>query len=708
MPVRFRPFFEFQNLMNRWILVVLWTFSAPGLHAQPLKVATINVWSGLDYAGVFSMGEYEPDSVRHTRLSTLLDECKNLQADILFLQECNPVDAVASFFAEGLGYERISQRVNGGFKIGPLGFPVNLDEGLVILAKPELHLTFFDVWDLSPRFGAFGDFISLHFEDQNAALVGTVTMGGTTIALVNLHLSSAVADDSLTRAMVAKILTERGVNSQTGESVLGEFSELARIRIQEVERLLHNLNRLLPEIPVIVGGDFNATSDAVELQNLASVLFSVSSDGPLTTWDPVGNPNIRFSAEPATACNILETLKASYDGVPRQIDHIFLGGGFVSSDVQSVALFANTPHGGRYPSDHYGLIAAIDHKTIRTPVSSPVRSQTVLEALPILTYDTDVGFGYGGKGFLLNALGESESFDLVIFNSTKGEQWYRLVASVPDFELRQGTRYPFSFDLIVDYDQYLKNNFFGIGQDTRKEEGETYTKKALEIQMLVSRGFTERIVGQAGLKFKSVRNLGYQPSGIFAAALPGINHGHSQGLTLFASLRYDSRNSYINPSRGNVVRIDLEKGTGEPLSDYGLESGAISLQTYHTLFYPKTVLAARVMAQSVGGSNLPVHLLPSLGGNRTLRGYPQDRFIDNVAIVSNVEVRFPIVWRFDGLIFYDAGKVAPRWNGLQFGHGWKTNVGIGLRFIMETFVVRADLGLSEEGSGFYFNFGHLF
>lgn len=27
--------------MNRWALVVLWTFSAPGLDAQPLKVATI-------------------------------------------------------------------------------------------------------------------------------------------------------------------------------------------------------------------------------------------------------------------------------------------------------------------------------------------------------------------------------------------------------------------------------------------------------------------------------------------------------------------------------------------------------------------------------------------------------------------------------------------------------------------------------------------
>ncbi|MBI2430208.1 MAG: hypothetical protein HYV29_15680, partial [Ignavibacteriales bacterium] len=73
--------------------------------------------------------------------------------------------------------------------------------------------------------------------------------------------------------------------------------------------------------------------------------------------------------------------------------------------------------------------------------SSSARAQPDFEALPIVAYDTDVGFGYGTKLFLLDQLDERESFDLVAFNSTKGERWYRFVFSLPDFEMRQGTEY---------------------------------------------------------------------------------------------------------------------------------------------------------------------------------------------------------------------------------------------------------------------------
>lgn len=91
--------------------------------AQTLRIATINVWSGLDYRGTLCMGEVESDSVRSERLSLLLEECRRVQPDLLFLQECNPVGVVGSIFSEGLGYDRIDQRANGGFKIGPLGLP---------------------------------------------------------------------------------------------------------------------------------------------------------------------------------------------------------------------------------------------------------------------------------------------------------------------------------------------------------------------------------------------------------------------------------------------------------------------------------------------------------------------------------------------------------------------------------------------------------
>jgi hypothetical protein len=47
-----------------------------------------------------------------------------------------------------------------------------------------------------------------------------------------------------------------------------------------------------------------------------------------------------------------------------------------------------------------------------------------IEAFPILSYDTDTKLGYGAKLFLFNLLKLHESFDMVLFNSTNGEQWY--------------------------------------------------------------------------------------------------------------------------------------------------------------------------------------------------------------------------------------------------------------------------------------------
>jgi hemolysin activation/secretion protein len=125
------------------------------------------------------------------------------------------------------------------------------------------------------------------------------------------------------------------------------------------------------------------------------------------------------------------------------------------------------------------------------------------------------------------------------------------------------------------------------------------------------------------------------------------------------------------------------------------------------LFIPKTVLALRVGVQGLMGSDLPVQVLMPIGGSTTLRGSPQDRYLDKVAAVANTEVRFPIFWRFGGVAGFDFGKV---WSELKdFDlRRWAVNPVAGLRFYMNTFVVRCDVGFGKETTGLYFNFGHVF
>jgi endonuclease/exonuclease/phosphatase family metal-dependent hydrolase len=695
--------------------------AADSAFGQTLKVMTMNIWTGLDYIGNRRIGEYEPPAVRDQRTRMLVKELKNIQPDVVALQEVNPVHALGSAIADELGYDCIYERANAGLKIGEIGFPKNLNEGLVILARKSLRLEFVDVWDLSDGFGLFGNVASLHWTERRLALVGKIRIGRAEVYVANVHISSVVPDDSSANYVARQIASSRTQDEHKIKQIVQDCFSNADSRMRSVELMLRQLIGPYADKPCIVLGDFNAASSQPEIRRLrtGSNLLDAAETadaGSALTWDPERNTNIRFSVRSVDAHGDSLTpsglLSAWYDGRPRTIDHIFLNRSWKSSDVVGAHIVLDKPENGLFASDHYGVLAALNFSHVvksaaADPDEVPESAEKELEGLPILSYDTDTGLGYGVKGFLLNYLGAKESFDVIAFNSSKGERWYRMVFSVPDFELRQGKVYPMSFDLTVDYDKYLKNNFYGVGNQSHEADRETYTKEAIEILGVLSRGFTREFVVQLGLKYRTVRNFGYEQSSLFARSLSIINKGTSSALTMTGSVRYDSRDSYVNPSRGQVAEVDLETGGSWILGDYSLTSTTIALQTYHVLFYPKTVFAAKLWGQVVGGNNLPIHVFASAGGNRTLRGSPQDRFLDKAAMGVNAEVRFPIYWRLGGLFGVDAARVFDSPANVTLAD-WAYNPVVGLRFYMDTFVVRADIGFGHETTGFYLNFGQLF
>lgn len=329
------------------------------------------------------------------------------------------------------------------------------------------------------------------------------------------------------------------------------------------------------------------------------------------------------------------------------------------------------------------------------------------EFLPILSYDTDVGFGYGVKAFALNHMALDESFDLILFNSTKGERWYRLVFSLPDFELRQGRAYPLALDVTVDYDKWISSSFFGVGNRSLYQDRETYTREPLEISLALSRGITSALIVQGGLKLKAVRNFNFSEDSRLSRLLPGLNASRVSFASLFGTIRYDTRESYINPRSGLVLLGEVEGAPHVPFSDVGFTRLGAWVQCYSPIGTGRIVLASRLGFQALMGRALPVQVLLPVGGNTTVRGSPQDRFLDKTSAVGNVELRFPIVWRFGGVAGIDCGKVWHEVSDLDLGR-WATNPVAGLRFYMETFVVRLDVGFGRETTPVYLNFGHVF
>jgi hypothetical protein len=64
----------------------------------------------------------------------------------------------------------------GGVRIGPVGLPVNLREGDVILAREDLELEYIGRKALTG--GAVGNFFTFHFGDATQIVAGKIRVGG--------------------------------------------------------------------------------------------------------------------------------------------------------------------------------------------------------------------------------------------------------------------------------------------------------------------------------------------------------------------------------------------------------------------------------------------------------------------------------------------------------------------------------------------------
>jgi outer membrane protein assembly factor BamA len=328
---------------------------------------------------------------------------------------------------------------------------------------------------------------------------------------------------------------------------------------------------------------------------------------------------------------------------------------------------------------------------------------------PIIMYDTDIGLGYGGKGKIVNLLKLRESFDLFLFNSTKGERSYELIFSIPDVELRQGTVYGLSFDLKAAYNKFLNQYYYGIGPDSSKDDLTHFTDEKKELLLTLGRGFSPNFVAQIQYAFKNVHYFNVEEHKPLTDELLSVGEQYSPYAA--ALLRYDTSDSQIHPTLG--VRLILK---GEFAGSW-MGNGSASYFRYgldlrgYTLFLSgRNVLALRGLVQKISGEVIPLFELPDLGGMgefSALRGYQFNRFRDKGKILFNAEYRFHIWKRLGGNVFVDAGSVWPEWNKIRMDK-FAATAGWGLRYYMREFLVRFDMGISPEGIGIYFNFNHVF
>jgi outer membrane protein assembly factor BamA len=336
--------------------------------------------------------------------------------------------------------------------------------------------------------------------------------------------------------------------------------------------------------------------------------------------------------------------------------------------------------------------------------SAGIQARPSWSAFPIVMYDSDIGLGIGGKGIVKNTFHKDESFDLVLFGSSRGEQWTVFTFSIPDFEIRQGRRYPLAFDFSVEYNKLLKSNFFGIGNGSADNDFQ-FPREFVKIEADFGRAFKERIIAQIGCRYARYNSYGWKKGwNTISRTTPGS--GATSVAGFFGRFRFDTRDSQLNPHGGIRFELQAEKTATVVGTDWRYGRARLEFGAYRRIFGTESVLAARFWAQQIDG-DAPYPELSRIGDSWTCRGYKANRFLDRAMALASLEARFPMVGRFGGVLFTDAGRVWPALS--QFGWSdWHADWGLGLRYRLENFVARFDAGFSPEGMRIFFNFGQVF
>jgi outer membrane protein assembly factor BamA len=385
------------------------------------------------------------------------------------------------------------------------------------------------------------------------------------------------------------------------------------------------------------------------------------------------------------------------------------------------------------------------------------------DALPLIAYDTNLGLGLGvGGHYTYTGSRADPLFDYTPYRHRFYAQAYATTLGYQQHILSYDGFYvgdsPYRLRAVLTYERNTNANYFGTGTATLADlafGGRSYSTydaaanaagphyfhygyERPQGQVLLERTFLGgRVRGLYGINVQYVAITRYDsagaPSKLGSDCTAGLASGCSGGWnnTLRAGVSFDTRDFDPDPTSGVFVDSTghwSAKGFGSYANYLRWTTAA---RAYVSPFpkFADVVVAGRVL-YSIQSANVPFFAMNTLamaggtddatdqaglGGERTLRGYRQDRFIGPVAAAANVEVRwtfvtFPLLAQLFSLQiapFVDTGRVFDRVE-LSFSD-WKVAAGAGLRIGWNrSTIVMLDFGASREDTGFYIDFGMPF
>jgi imidazolonepropionase-like amidohydrolase len=245
--------------------------------------------------------------------------------------------------------------------------------------------------------------------------------------------------------------------------------------------------------------------------------------------------------------------------------------------------------------------------------------------------------------------------------------------------------------------------YYGIGNDSSLSGAVAYGPIAANESFHASTRIVDGLTVEQSLRFFQ---QGTSSGSDVIASVPDLIDANE---TLYGlSLVYDRRDNAYNPWYGYRFALGGDVSSGYIGSTHDFLRVSLDARAYVSPF-THFIIAARLLGRQAFG-DAPPAWLPSFGGEEVGRGFAPARFVDNVSLASQLELRFPIAWVLKGVAFADAGQVAHSWSELSLA-ATHACAGVGLRVFPspdESTVLSYDVGFSAEGWTFFFRYGHAF
>jgi outer membrane protein assembly factor BamA len=251
--------------------------------------------------------------------------------------------------------------------------------------------------------------------------------------------------------------------------------------------------------------------------------------------------------------------------------------------------------------------------------------------------------------------------------------------------------------------QYWPDRFFGIGNDTRSVDQESYVSRILGIKLDFMRSVHKALY--AGILLEIERNNIVEYDSSSRAVLPGgtiPGSGRSLVSGIGLGLAWDSRSDILLPSSGGYYQFRLVSFNRAMGSTHSYTKWIVDLRRYMEMGSGH-LLYVQVYGKFLWGKEVPFMNMALLGGDKFLRGYFRGRYRDHNMLLAQAEYHSPPLWRFSLIAFAGAGDVfhsAASLDRIRI----KPAGGIGLRYRVfrdRRMNIRLDAALGRGDGGIY-------